>query len=150
MMASLDTYFTNIVNDFDHLIAGHSATDASASDRVVSLALRVFGGCFAVSGFAQAIACITTPTVAFAAVPAVFLTAVVAHDLIVMGNNIRSMCNAADLPTKPQPDFFSFVGSFGRAVFDVVPAAWYESSKDIPYMFRNTILFEKVVAFFKL
>lgn len=150
-MSAIEGYFVNIVSDFEHLLTAPVVNQNIADNRIASLAMRIFGGFVmlaAVSTFISSVATFAvSPITSFVGIQVAIIIAVIAHDIIKMGDNLRRICDAAEFGTKPQPSFLHQLAALGQAVVDVVPAAWYEAQHGIPYIFRRTIILDPVIRF---
>lgn len=150
-MSAIESYFVHIVSDFEHLLTAPVVNQNAADNRIASLALRILGGVFMLSAASMFISSIATfavsPLTSFVGIQVALVIAVIAHDLIKMGDNMRRVCDAAEFGTKPQPSLLHHLAAFGQAVVDVVPAAWYEAQHGVPYIFRGTIIVDPVVRF---
>lgn len=150
-MSAIENYFVNIVSDFEHLLTAPVVNQNAADSRIASLALRILGGFCMLTAVSTLVTNAATfavsPITSFVGIQVALVIAVIAHDLIRMGDNMRRVCDAAEFGAKPQPSLFHHLAAFGQAVADVVPAAWYEAQHGVPYIFRGTIILDPVVRF---
>lgn len=149
-MSAIENYFVHMASDFDHLLTGQNFDDNVRDNRIVSLALRVLGGFVAVIAITSFVGSLATfsisPITSAVGLASALLVGFLALDLIKMGDNMRRICNAADIGARNQ-GIFDHLMDAGRAIFDVVPAAWYEAQHGVPYVFRGTILFDPALRF---
>ena len=147
--ANIGYYFSSIGKDIGYLVEGRAKDSNEVVERVASLALRILGGLFVVSAAVSFVASIalapTAPAAASIGIISAIFTAIIAHDLIRVGDNARRIHEAK---YAAENNFFGLLfapDEFGHATRSVA----FELTHGISYSFRETIILGPMAKFIK-
>jgi hypothetical protein len=152
-MDAVVSYFSNIVTDFENLATKPNDNQKLTDSKVSSLYLRILGGVAAVSAVTLFVSSVVTlpvsPFTSIAGIAMAGALGALAHDLIKMGDNQRQLNIVQEEGFFAGNNIFEQFKSFGRSVYTVGRAAFYEIESDVPHIFRDTIIFDPFIRLLK-
>lgn len=152
-LSAIGYYCRTIGEDFG-ILTSDPANDTirfdSVCNRMASLALRLFGGAFAVSTIAGVASTVSGLLITKESQLAFFATVglgVTAHEFIRVGDNIRKNCNITDRSTGTID-----TKSVKKLIPDAVRLgknARFEKQSALPYYLKDTIVLKPLIQYLK-